>query len=64
MVDSKRSRSNSPNRDNSCFIKLSNAGSASEADVKAFFVAGVEIEAVGSNDGGAILVKCANVKSA
>jgi len=65
MVDSKRSRSNSPNRAESCFVRLSNCGaSAAESDVRSFFVAGVEIEAVGPNESGSILVKCANAKSA
>lgn len=70
-----RSRSNSQDNSDSCFIKLSGCGQASEQEVKDFFN-GVEIEvilnskifnsfqAVGSNDSGVVILKCTNVKSA
>lgn len=54
-----RSRSNS--LDNSCFIKLSNCGSATEQDIRSFFD-GIEIESVGPNENGSVLVKCTNCK--
>jgi hypothetical protein len=54
-----RSRSNS--LDNSCFIKLSNCGSSNEQEIRAFFD-GIEIESVGPNENGCVLVKCTNAK--
>jgi len=47
----------------SCFVKLSNCGSASESDIKSF-LQGIDIEACGANDAGSVLIKCTSAKGA